>query len=88
MLFAGTTVATWAAATARPELQSAAGGVGTTTVVSFLAAAAAAILRNRLAPAAASRFKMWVAGDEYGRESLDVMRWRRSRRFLQPRDPV
>lgn len=74
MLFAGTTVATWAAATALPEPQSAVGGVGTTTVVSFFADAAAAILRKRLAPAAASRFKMWVAGDEYGRDSLEVMR--------------
>lgn len=88
MLFARMTVATCAAATFAPRSQSVGGGVGMTTEVTFLAAAAAAIFRNRFPPAAASLFRMWVAGDENGRDSLDVIRSRRRRRFLQPSVPV
>lgn len=88
MLFAGMTVATWAAATFAPRSQSVGGGVGMTTEVTCLAAAAAAILRKRLPPAAASLFRIWVAGDEKGRDSLEVIRSRLRRRFLQPRVPV
>lgn len=88
MLFAGITVATCAAATFAPKSQSVGGGVGMTTEVTLLAAAAAAIFRKRLPPAAASLFRIWVAGDENGRDSLEVIRSRRRRRFLQPRAPV
>lgn len=44
----------------------------------------AASFRNRLSPEATdSRLRIWVAGCENGCESRDVIRYRRSLRFLQ-----
>jgi hypothetical protein len=49
----------------------------------------AASLRNLLSPdATPSLLRMWVAGNEYGLESREVIRCRRSRRFLQLSDAV
>lgn len=63
--------------------------VGDCDLVIFLAFIMAASFRNRLSPAATdSRFRMCVAGCEKGCDRRDVMRNRRSLRFLQQRAAV